>query len=128
VESTKPNQHPPVVICYRVYCGFVTLLSLAAMASGILLLKFRERISADQNMPQEVWLLYGIGLLVLGGVSFIAYLIAFFLPRKPRSWIYHTVMIALGMGHPCSLPVTLPLLIFWIKPEVQEYFGQGEKV
>jgi hypothetical protein len=124
VKSNKPHQHPPVVICYRVYCGFVVLLSLAAIASGVALIKFRDQIPTDQNVPQHIWLLYGIGLLTLGGVSFIAYLTAFFLPRKPRSWIYHTVMIALGMGHPCSLPITLPLLIFWVKSDVQEYFGQ----
>jgi hypothetical protein len=33
------------------------------------------------------------------------------------------VIICLGMTSACFLPVCIPLLIFWIKPETKLYFG-----
>ena len=58
-------------------------------------------------------LIFSIPLIVL-----CAFLI--FLPRKPWVWIYSLIIIGLGMTG-CCLPACIPILIFWIKPEVQIY-------
>jgi hypothetical protein len=39
-------------------------------------------------------------------------------------WVYDLVVICVGMTSFCCMPVCIPLLIFWIKPEVRAYFGR----
>jgi hypothetical protein len=34
------------------------------------------------------------------------------------------VLICIGMNSCCLLPASIPLLIFWIKPETKTYFGR----
>ena len=64
-------------------------------------------------------LLYGaIGLAFL-----IPTLIALFAGRKPWVHTLGTVVIALGMLNFCCLPVLIPLLIVWMKPETRRWFG-----
>jgi hypothetical protein len=39
-------------------------------------------------------------------------------------WVYDIVLICLGMTSVCCMPVTIPLLIFWIKPDAKAWFGR----
>ncbi len=66
-----------------------------------------------------------VGCILLGVMSFpLAMLFGFgpFLPRKNWAWIYGIVLIAIGLTSPCCMPVSIPLLIFWIKPEIRAYY------
>ena len=64
------------------------------------------------------------GIYIAMGVLFaIPFLIAFFIPRKPWAWTYHIVMICIGMTG-CTIVASIPLLIFWLKPDVKGYFGR----
>lgn len=47
-----------------------------------------------------------------------------FLPKAPWAWIYHLVLIGLGMTSACCLPVCIPLLMHWMKPETKAFFGR----
>ena len=62
--------------------------------------------------------------LLIGIVLCIPFAITPLLPAKPWVWIYGIVLIAIGMTSACCLPATIPLLVFWIKPEVKSYFGR----
>jgi hypothetical protein len=83
-------------------------------------------------MVDPTWLEEDAFLLQLEGCLFIGlglplmilFAAAPFLPKKPWVWIYGIVLIALGMTSPCCLPATIPLLIFWIRPETQQFFGR----
>ena len=68
--------------------------------------------------------LQGTMMLALGFIFLIPFAIAPFLPKVPWVWVYGIVMIAIGMTSLCCLPATIPLLIFWIKPEARQYFGR----
>lgn len=120
METTQPA--PPVLIWYRVYCGAMALLSLACLAGGIALLLLRDLLPSDEDVPPGLWLLYGVGFTVVGGLLTPIFLASFFLPRTRRTWIYHTVLIALGMVWVCCLPATVPMMLYWIKPETYSYF------
>ncbi|MGB7159266.1 MAG: hypothetical protein WBD40_14450 [Tepidisphaeraceae bacterium] len=50
--------------------------------------------------------------------------VAPFLPRRPWVWIYDLVLICLGLTSICCMPATIPLLIFWLKPEAKAWFGK----
>ncbi len=62
--------------------------------------------------------------LVLGPLLAIPYAAAPFLPKKPWAWIYHLVLIGVGFTSVCCLPVTIPLLLEWLKPDVKRFFGR----
>jgi hypothetical protein len=62
--------------------------------------------------------------VIFGVIFFFAYLIALFLKPGPGAWVYDLVLICFGMTSCCCLPITIPLLIFWIKPENKKYFGR----
>ena len=64
--------------------------------------------------------------LLLVGLAFaIAFALVFVFPRKHWAWIYGLVLICIGMSSCCILPAAIPLLIFWLKPEVKSWFNSG---
>jgi drug/metabolite transporter (DMT)-like permease len=115
---------PGVIGWYYAYCGLMALLYLGCILFGVAGIAFRSEI-ADKETPPEVIVVLGVLLALLGAVLMAAFVVAPFLPRRPWVWIYHIVLIALGMTSACCLPVCVPLLIFWIKPETRAYFDRA---
>lgn len=107
---------------YRVYCGFLAVLYLFLTALGIFLAVYTPT-TREYNADET--LIMGIIYAIMGGVFFIAFGVALFLPRKPYNWIVGIVMMAIGMTSCCFLPFLIPLLIYWIKPETKAYFGRS---
>lgn len=119
---------PGVVKWYRVYAAILAGVYILLLLGGAVGLFFSLRA------PPEFWdgadmppfLLYGYIVflelisLVLGG----AFVAAFFIPRKPWAWTYHMVLICLGLSSPCFIPICVPLLIYWLRPEAKAYFGK----
>ena len=121
-----PNRQaakPGVVGWYYAYCAAMALLYLFCIAIGVAGVVFRNEI-ADRDSPPEVIALLGVMFAVLGVVLMVAFAAAPFLSPRPWAWIYHLVLIALGMTSACCLPASVPLLLFWIKPETRAYFGR----
>ncbi len=116
-----PETAPQVVLWYKVYLGFLCFLYFVVMAAGSLplILDLSEE-DLDGMPPMLVAILY-VGI---GGVFFIVSLIGFFLKRSPGPWVFHLVMICLGMTG-CTIIFSIPLLIFWIKPETKMWFGRN---
>jgi hypothetical protein len=113
---------PPVLWWQQAYCGAMTLLYVAVVV-GVLALFWAEW--ADAEMSAAELLVFGGMVLALGLALAGAFAASFFLPRRPWVWVYHLVLIAIGMTSACCLPVTVPLLVFWIRPEVKAYFGRA---
>jgi len=106
---------------FKVYCGFLCLLYLATAAFSLFFFldnpADRETLGAARFM--------GAVLLVVGLVFFGACLVPLVLRPRPWLWVYDLVIICLGMTSACILPASVPLLIFWLKPEVKSYFGKN---
>lgn len=110
---------PPVWTWYRVYAGLMAAMYLAVMVAGVALTVLMPDIEGEP-FPKFMGLIYaGIGA-PLG----IAYLAAFFIPRAPWAWIYHLVLICIGLSSICCMVASVPLLIFWLKPEAKQFFGR----
>ena len=119
---------PPVVKWYRIYCFFMVLLYAAAMAGGASIVLFHSQLAAQitkggTELNDVDLTARGIILMMMSILMFSVNLAAMFLPRRPWAWVYHLVNIALGLTG-CCFFVTIPLLIFWLKPETQQYFGR----
>jgi hypothetical protein len=80
---------------------------------------------ADTEMSTVVARITGALLLVLGLGLFGACLLPLILRPRPWLWTYDLVVICLGMTSACILPASIPLLIFWLKPEAKRYFGKS---
>lgn len=123
VQEDLPVVTPPVVVWFRVYCVLMSLLYLLCLGLGITMLVMRSFFAREMKEDAMVVTIQGSLYAGLGLVFLIAFAAAFFFPRKKWVWIYDLVLICLGMTSCCCVPACIPLLIFWLKPEVKAYFG-----
>jgi len=122
-----PPPKPAATTWYMVYCVLMALMYLLVAGAGAMILfgpaEMQRSLTESQNSlePMVLGAVYaGLGLLfgclyALGALA----------PRRPWAWIYGIVLIAFGMTSICCLPLTIPLLIYWIKPDVQRYYGRN---
>lgn len=108
---------------YRVYCASMAVLYIAVTVLGIVLLTVPLE---TREYDQQQLFLMGIIYTILGVVFFVVFAVALFLPRKPYNWIVGIVMMAIGMTSCCLMPAVIPLLVFWVKPETQAFFGRKQ--
>lgn len=106
-------EKPTVVIWFKFYCALMALIYVAAIF-----------ISLSLAFGGFKGLVIGVILAALSAVFVVVSALPIVLPVKPWVWVYGVVLIALGMTSACLLPVCIPLLIFWIKPEVKRYYGK----
>ena len=125
-EPVRPNRlvKPAVVTWCRVYIGFMTVLYLAVMVAGILMIVFSANLADDDTDAMG----FGIMGAVYGALGFIfgiAFGMGLFVPRKNWGWIYSLVLICIGFTSCCTLPACIALLIHWLKPETRTYYGKS---
>lgn len=123
LDPNKPLGTPAVVTWYKLYCVLMIFVYFACSIGGGAIIIFRNQIANPETSAIEL-LLNGIVLLGMGIVMFVMFIVALLLPPKPWTWIYHLIAICLGLTSCCTWPVTIPLIIQWIKPETQQYFGR----
>ncbi len=112
---------PPVMTWFVAYCVFMTLLYLFCFVVGIV---FVATEPTGRDMSADEARVMGMVFIGMGLVLAVPFAIGPFLPRKPGAWVFGLVLICLGLTSVCCLPVTVPLLIHWIKPETKSYFGR----
>jgi hypothetical protein len=115
-------QPPKFIWWFKIYSGFLCLLYLATAGSSLF---FFLAEPTDIEMSVTGARITGALLLIAGLVFFGACLLPLVLGPRPWLWTYDLVIICLGMTSACFLPVCIPLLIFWLKPEAKKYFGKS---
>ena len=119
--SASLNQATPSVHKWFVaYCIFMALLYLVTAVMGIVFLF----VEPDAEMSATEAKIMGSVLLILGLVFFVPYALAPFLPRQSWVWVLGLVLICIGLTSACCLPACIPLLIFWLKPEMKAFYGR----
>lgn len=124
-KSPHPSGNRPAVYTwFLVYCVVMGLFALMILSIGVTMLFLPQ-----EDLEEEAALLMGLLYIVLGSIFLVLYLLAPFLPNRPWVWTYDLILICLGLANCCTncctIPACVPLLIFWIKPETQAYFGRG---
>lgn len=107
---------------YRVYTGFMAVLYLALTVFGIVIATVP--FETTEYSSGELALM-GIVYAVMGAILFLVFAVGTFLPAKSYNWVVGIILMGLGMTSCCFLPVLIPLLIFWFKPETQRFFGRN---
>jgi len=118
-------QTPTVVRWYKVYAAFMAALYVLVVLGILALWAFEAKWILDSEIPSIAWLAYLLFFLLLSLALAAAFLAVFFLAPKPWVWVYHLILICLGLSSPCLLPACVPLLIFWLKPETRAYYGRA---
>ena len=101
----------------------MTALYLLLLAMGVVLLAMDP--ATLENAPAEATIM-GVVFVLLGLALGAGFGFGLALPKRPWGWIYGLVLIAIGMTSMCTLPATIPLLIYWLKPETKLFFGREE--
>lgn len=122
----RPGVKPRVWQWYLAYCFFMAFLYLViAVAFGVAL-PFAEEIAEESDDVDAMELkIQAIVMLVVCIPLLFLYGAAPFLPKTKLAWIWGFVTIGIGLTSICCLPFTIPLLIFWLKPETKAFFGVG---
>lgn len=116
---------PTIVMWFKIYAALMALVYLLLMGLGIFMVVAGAAVAGMEEFQGGAEpVVVGVVYAIMGLVFFVAYAFGLFLPRKPWGWIVGIVLIAIGMTSICCLPATIPLLIFWLKPEAKAYFGR----
>ena len=122
--SANPSiSRPTVVLWYRVYCvasalfylliGFVFILGMTLDPT------FTKGVEHPEAFRIFAWV-FSSFIIMFGAL----FLLSFLLGRNSSAWIYHLVMICLGLSNGLFLFFCIPMLIYWLKPETKTYFGR----
>jgi hypothetical protein len=112
---------PPVYRWFVAYSIFMALLYAFTALMGIFFL-FME---PDAEMSAEEAKIMGSVMIAMGLLFCVPYAAAPFLPRQSWVWILGLVLICIGLTSACCLPACVPLLIFWLKPEMKAFYGRN---
>ena len=125
----KPTQ-PTVVLLFRIYClCFAAFLTLGSIISSEPQLGFGDAMISDGNEQLREQLLEeerekNRHMLIVSCILIPALLLGSALPPRQWSHIYGIVILVMTSLFCLPLVFTIPLFIFWIKPESKRYFAQ----
>ncbi len=121
-SSVYNQRTPPVYKWFVAYC-----ISMALLYGAVALMSpFFFFIEGDPEMSAEEAKIMGVVMLLMGIVFFVPYAAAPFLPRQSWVWVLGLVLICIGLTSACCLPACVPMLIFWLKPEMKAFYGRNQ--
>jgi hypothetical protein len=122
-DSYGRDARPAVILWFRIYAAVMTLASLGLLALAMLAgaAATRPEVALDPaaaNAP-----LVAIVLALIAGALVVLYGVATFVPFKPWGWTLGLFAIALGLLGGSAI-FAIPLLVFWLKPQVKAAFAR----
>lgn len=123
-QYAVPSASPGVVTWFKVYVGAMAVLYLLVTGLGLFMYAGADTFLSDPDLGPEAARIQGVVLAAIGIPLAALFAAGVFLPNRPWVWIYDIVLIAIGLTSCCFWPATIPLLIYWIKPEVRVWFGR----
>jgi hypothetical protein len=120
MEEERP---PEAVYYFRIYAIVMLLSLLGFFGSGLWMML--EPLMKHSGSPVSTgeWIM-GLVIAAIAGVFIIPHAIVLFAGRA--KWVYTLAVVLIGMSmlwNSCCLPITIPLLIVWMKPETKKWYG-----
>ena len=111
---------PPAFNWFVAYCILMALGYLTLVVVGIVYLF----VEPERDMSAAEQRVMGVVFIIMGLAFCVPYAAAPFLPRSSWVWVFGLVLICIGLGSLCCLPICIPLLLAWMKPEMKAYYGR----
>ncbi len=127
MNNPPPAPRPSVIIWYKVCCVCMAIsYFLFSLYIAFLIWFPKDQIAPEGKTAHSFLLLlehlWG-GLLVGTIILTLFFIVALFLPRKPWAWIYGIVALCISIPNCCCLPLSIPVIVLWFRPETKAYFG-----
>jgi len=123
--SSLPPGKPGVILWYKIFCVFSGLVYFGVVTLGFFMY-FSAADLATQPGEEEIFKIEGIVFGVMGFVLAAMFLAGALYDKGNGAWIYGIVLIAIALTSCYCWPISIPLLIFWIKPETKEYLRSSK--
>jgi len=120
-SATSSQTPPPVLKWFKIYTGVMTGVYVLCTLAAPIMFWIGMRTQSEKRV---VLMIQGAILFAVGAVFAVAFVVPFFLTRKPWVWAYNLVLICIGMTSCCILPASVVLLVYWIKPDVKLWFNR----
>jgi hypothetical protein len=116
---------PAAILWLRIYCGFQLLFFLCVSGVGIFLIvaPLVDPASFPTHSGEPPVSVLGIILTALYSPMLVLYAVGLAAPRRRWLYIYGFVVCALSMVCGGCWPLSIPTLIYWLKPELKLYLG-----
>ncbi len=107
---------------FKVYAGVMVVFFAAVVAVGAFFVVVDLGGASDEVVEQRLSAAFYafVGLIGAG-----VHAVGLFLPRKPWAWVYGIVLLTFGLTSCCLWPASIPLLIWWLKPEMRARFHRS---
>ena len=122
MEEERP---PEAVYYFRIY-ALVMILSLLGFFGFGLWLMLEPMMKATSSPTKSGEWVVGLFMTMISGVFMVPHAIALFAGRA--KWVYTLAVVLIGVSmlwNSCCLPITIPLLIVWMKPETKKWYGMN---
>ncbi len=106
---------PPAVLMWQMlYCGVMVAVYLVCAGLGLFLFFAAEEL-ADVDLSVEEARIVGVAFTILGMGMAVLFAIGLFWRSGMGGWVFHIVLLSIGLMSACCWPSNIPLLIFWCK-------------
>jgi hypothetical protein len=126
---TQPAFHPDVALqdkvwtWYIIFCVVMSLVYVLVALGGVALLVFAPAAPASERLEATV---RGVACVIVGPLFLIPYAAAPFMGKKPWTWYYGLgLLVFASTGGCCLWPITIPLIVQWLKPDIKAMFGRA---
>lgn len=121
----NPTTQPPKPPVWGWYVLFCVAMAIQWFVLVLLGLSFIFSGPPNRGMSAREAQVLGLIFVGLGAALMTPYAAAPFLPRRRWAWGLGFALILLSMSGTICLPVAIPLLIHWVKPETKWFFDEG---
>lgn len=126
---------PQVVTWFKVYCALMVAIYIAVTIFGGFMAANPDMLNdpnprPGSSVPSSAEEAFLMGIVCCGfGIAFaIVFLVPFILPQQFGSWVYGLVLVCFGLTSCGTWPITIPLLIFWVKEDTRVWFKNEQPV
>lgn len=108
---------------YRMLCSAVVVSGIVWAIIGLLaIIGSYDQTDGKEGADAFVG---GVFMVMSGGIPALLFLLGVLFPPRSWSWIFGIFLLVLALLSCFLSPFAIVLLIFWMKPETQTFFGRN---
>ncbi len=106
---------------YRMLCSAIVVSGIVwAIVGGVAIIASFDETGKEASDTFNG----GVLFILMGAVPALIFLLGVIFPPRSWSWFYGVLLLVLAILSCFLSPFAVALLIFWMKPETQNFFGR----